>query len=77
MKGKLYTPAALPRGKEFIVLTGIETRVGPGTDLNALKKREVYFCRRKHYPETIFKIQIILILWEFITFLGIGWTGIA
>jgi hypothetical protein len=64
VKGKLYAPAALPLGKEFIVLTGLETWVGPATNLNTLKKRKVYFFRRELYPETIFKIQFILILWE-------------
>lgn len=61
-------PAALALSTEFIVLTGLETWVGSGNNLNTLKKRKVYFFRRELYPETIFKIQFILILWEFTTF---------
>jgi len=68
VKGKLYTPPALALGKEFTVLAGLETRVGPGTNLKALKKRQLYFSRRELYPETIFKMQFFLILWRFITF---------
>jgi len=57
VKGKLYTPAALALGKEFTVFAGLETWVGPGTNLNALKKRKLYFSRREIYTETIFKMQ--------------------
>jgi len=77
VKGKLYTPAALPIWKEFIVLTGLETWVGSGTNLNALKNGKFISAAGNSIQRQFLKYNLFLFYGKSSLSLGKGWTGIA